>query len=66
MVEQAAIAGALNPAALSDLGAATEMAEQVGQRLDAIAEDTERGWTGRLSTSNEGRAATSSSVSCAA
>jgi DNA gyrase subunit B len=54
VVEQAAIAGALNPAALSDLGAATEMAEAVARRLDAIAEDTERGWTGRLSTSNEG------------
>ncbi len=30
------------------------MAEAVAKRLDAIAEDTERGWTGRLSTSNEG------------
>ena len=30
------------------------MAETVAKRLDAIAEDTERGWTGRLSTSNEG------------
>jgi DNA gyrase subunit B len=39
---------------LSDLGAATEMAEMVAKRLDAVAEDTERGWTGRLSTSNEG------------
>ena len=54
VVEQAAIAGALNPAVLSDLGAATQMAETVAKRLDAIAEDTERGWTGRLSTSNEG------------
>src|SRR3990170_2118124 len=54
VVEQAAIAGALNPAVLADLGGATEMAERVAKRLDAIAEDTERGWTGRLSTSNEG------------
>jgi DNA gyrase subunit B len=54
VVEQAAIAGALNPAVLADLGAAGEMAERVAKRLDAIAEDTERGWTGRLSTSNEG------------
>ncbi|RLP28045.1 DNA topoisomerase (ATP-hydrolyzing) subunit B [Mesorhizobium sp. YM1C-6-2] len=55
VVEQAAIAGALNPAVLADLGAATEMAEAVAKRLDAVAEDTERGWTGRLSTSNEGQ-----------
>ncbi len=54
VVEQAAIAGALNPAVLAELGAATEMAEKVAKRLDAIAEDTERGWAGRLSTSNEG------------
>ncbi|MDQ2703968.1 MAG: toprim domain-containing protein, partial [Pseudomonadota bacterium] len=54
VVEQAAIAGALNPAVLADLGAATEMAETVARRLDAIAEDTERGWSGSLSTSNEG------------
>ena len=40
VVEQAAIAGALNPAALADLGAATAMAETVAKRLDAIAEDT--------------------------
>ena len=55
VVEQAAIAGALNPAVLADLGAATEMAETVAKRLDAVAEDTERGWIGRLSTSNEGQ-----------
>ncbi|MBL8577934.1 MAG: DNA topoisomerase (ATP-hydrolyzing) subunit B [Mesorhizobium sp.] len=54
VVEQAAIAGALNSALLADLGAAGEMAQTVAKRLDAIAEDTERGWTGRLSTSNEG------------
>jgi DNA gyrase subunit B len=54
VVEQATIAGALNPALLADLGAAAEMAEAVAKRLDAVAEDTERGWTGRLSTSNEG------------
>ncbi|TIW88869.1 MAG: DNA gyrase subunit B, partial [Mesorhizobium sp.] len=28
--------------------------ERIAQRLDIIAEDTERGWTGRMSTSNEG------------
>jgi DNA gyrase subunit B len=54
VVEQAAIAGALNPAVLSDLGNATRMAEIIAGRLDAIADDTERGWVGRMSTSNEG------------
>ena len=49
-----AIAGALNPAVLADLGSANEMADRVAKRLDAIAEDTERGWSGQLSTSNEG------------
>ena len=54
VVEQAAIAGALNPEVLSDLGRANSMAETIAKRLDAIAEDTERGWEGRMSTSNEG------------
>ena len=54
VVEQAAIAGALNADVLNDLGRANAMAERVAQRLDIIAEDTERGWTGRMSTSNEG------------
>lgn len=54
VVEQAAIAGALNPDMLSDLGRANSMAELIAKRLDAIAEDTERGWEGRMSTSNEG------------
>ncbi|TIT92360.1 MAG: DNA gyrase subunit B, partial [Mesorhizobium sp.] len=54
VVEQAAIAGALNADVLADLGRATAMAERVANRLDMIAEETERGWTGRLSTSNDG------------
>ncbi len=54
VVEQAAIAGALNPAVLGDLAAAAQMVETVARHLDAVADDTERGWTGRLSTSNEG------------
>ncbi len=54
MVEQAAIAGALNPDIFNDLGRANAMAEAIARRLDAIAEDTERGWSGRTSTSNEG------------
>ena len=54
VVEQAVIAGALTPEMLTDLGEAAEMAGQVARRLDAIAEETERGWEGRTSTSNEG------------
>ena len=54
VVEQAAIAGALNLDIFNDLGRANAMAEAIARRLDAIAEDTERGWQGRTSTSNEG------------
>jgi DNA gyrase subunit B len=54
VVEQAAIAGALNPEIFNDLGRADAMARKVAERLDAIAEDIERGWEGRTSTSNEG------------
>ncbi|MGE3362867.1 MAG: DNA topoisomerase (ATP-hydrolyzing) subunit B [Rhizobiaceae bacterium] len=54
VVEQAAIAGALNPDVVADLGRADAMAKTVAARLDAIAEDMERGWEGRTSTSNEG------------
>ena len=54
VVEQAAIAGGLNPDVFADLGRADAMAERVAKRLDIIAEDTERGWIGRMSTSNEG------------
>ena len=54
VVEQAAIAGALNAEKMSDLASANRMAEAVAARLDAIADETERGWVGRISTSNEG------------
>jgi DNA gyrase subunit B len=54
VVEQAAIAGGLNPEVFDDLGRANAMAEKIAQRLDLIAEDTERGWHGRTATSNEG------------
>ncbi|MBN9070564.1 MAG: DNA topoisomerase (ATP-hydrolyzing) subunit B [Rhizobiales bacterium] len=54
VVEQAAIAGALNLASVTDLARANAMAEAIAVRLDAIAEDTERGWHGRLATSNDG------------
>ncbi|MDH6230637.1 DNA gyrase subunit B [Mesorhizobium soli] len=54
IVEQAAIAGALNPAILEDLDRANAMAETIAQRLDAIAEETERGWHGRTAISSDG------------
>ncbi|MFK7902445.1 MAG: DNA topoisomerase (ATP-hydrolyzing) subunit B [Nitratireductor sp.] len=44
VVEQAAIAGALNVELMSDLERAKEAGEYVAKRLDAIAEETERGW----------------------
>jgi DNA gyrase subunit B len=54
IVEQAAIAGALNLESVTDLGRANAMVEAIAGRLDLISEETERGWQGRLSTSNEG------------
>jgi DNA gyrase subunit B len=47
VVEQAAIAGALKPVA--QLGDDAErLAGEVAARLDAISEETERGWAGRI------------------
>jgi DNA gyrase subunit B len=46
-VEQAAISGALKPvSALSDEDAASK-AQEIAARLDALADEVERGWTGR-------------------
>ncbi len=46
VVEQAAIAGALNPAVLSDAAQARDATEYVAKRLDALSPEGERGWTG--------------------
>jgi len=46
VVEQAAIAGVLSPQILEDPANAEAAASYVAQRLDALAEETERGWTG--------------------
>ena len=46
VVEQAAIAGALNPALLTEAEAGPAMAATVAARLDALESDLERGWTG--------------------
>ncbi|WP_315919090.1 DNA topoisomerase (ATP-hydrolyzing) subunit B [Mesorhizobium sp. SP-1A] len=54
VIEQAAIAGGLNADIAADIGRADAMAQRIAKRLDMIAEDTERGWEGRTSTSNEG------------
>ncbi len=46
IIEQAAIAGAFNAALLDDPVAAQRVADEVAQRLDRIADETEKGWTG--------------------
>ncbi len=46
VVEQAAIAGALNPEVLSNAENANQAASYIARRLDAISEETERGWQG--------------------
>ena len=48
VVEQAAIGGALDAKLLGDRARAEAVADVVAKRLDAISEETERGWTGRL------------------
>jgi DNA gyrase subunit B len=54
VVEQAAIAGGLNPDIASDPARAAAMADTIARRLDLVAEETERGWQGRVNPSNEG------------
>ena len=46
-VEQAAIAGALNPELLSDADRARGAADYIARRLDLLSDETERGWAGR-------------------
>ncbi|RJF74733.1 DNA topoisomerase (ATP-hydrolyzing) subunit B [Rhodopseudomonas palustris] len=48
VVEQAAIAGVLNPRITSDVATATEAAAYIARRLDVLADEVERGWTGRF------------------
>jgi DNA gyrase subunit B len=49
VVEQVAIAGALNADILAAAEKADEAAKYVAKRLDALADDTERGWVGAFS-----------------
>ena len=46
VVEQAAIAGALNPDILADADRASGAADYIARRLDAVSPPLERGWTG--------------------
>ena len=49
VVEQTAIAGALNPEAISNHEHALAAALYISKRLDVISEETERGWVGAVS-----------------
>ena len=46
MLEQAAIAGVLNPEALNDPAKATEAAQRIARRLDQLSDEMERDWHG--------------------
>ncbi|SSC69448.1 unnamed protein product [Ciceribacter sp. T2.26MG-112.2] len=48
VIEQAAISGALNPELTDNRERAEATAADVAKRLDLIAEETERGWTGHV------------------
>jgi len=47
-VEQATIAGALKPIAALGESVAARLAQDVARRLDALSDETERGWEGRV------------------
>jgi DNA gyrase subunit B len=53
VVEQAAIAGVLSPKITSDINTANAAADYIAKRLDALADEVERGWSGRF-TEGEG------------
>jgi DNA gyrase subunit B len=46
VLEQAAIAGALNPDVIADSVKATDAANYIARRLDLLSDETERGWHG--------------------
>jgi DNA gyrase subunit B len=48
VVEQAAIAGVLAPRITGDVATANAAADYIAKRLDALAEEVERGWSGRF------------------
>ncbi len=47
-VEQAAIAGALKPVGLVSDAESDRVAADIARRLDALSDETERGWTGQV------------------
>ncbi len=47
IIEQAAIAGVLNPGVLEDAKQAQDAADYIAKRLDALSDETERGWQGQ-------------------
>ncbi|MEE2932646.1 MAG: DNA topoisomerase (ATP-hydrolyzing) subunit B [Pseudomonadota bacterium] len=49
VVEQSAVAGALSPSILNDEKSASEAANYVATRLDALADPLEKGWSGEPS-----------------
>jgi DNA gyrase subunit B len=53
VVEQSAIAGVLSPSIFGDPETAERAAQYIARRLDALSEETERGWVGH-STEGEG------------
>ncbi len=53
VVEQAAIAGVLSPKITGDVEKANAAADYIAKRLDALADEVERGWIGRF-TEGEG------------
>ncbi|UGA42888.1 DNA topoisomerase (ATP-hydrolyzing) subunit B [Bradyrhizobium quebecense] len=46
VIEQAAIAGVLTPRITSDIATANSAADYIAKRLDAVADEVERGWIG--------------------
>ncbi|RTL53816.1 MAG: DNA topoisomerase (ATP-hydrolyzing) subunit B [Bradyrhizobiaceae bacterium] len=53
VVEQAAIAGVLSPSVVGNTETANAAADYIAKRLDALADEVERGWTGKF-TEGEG------------
>ncbi len=53
VIEQAAIAGVLSPKIIGNVETANAAAGYIARRLDALADEVERGWTGRF-TEGEG------------
>ncbi len=47
-IEQAAIAGALKPIPAMDEATANNLTSEIAARLDALSEETERDWSGRI------------------